>query len=153
VTTFSATRQITADPDLCFAVAADVAAYKDFLPLLQRSAILGERQALPDGEKFQAELAVAFDKLKLRESFVSTVQTDRKRRTVSARSSDGPFKALAAQWKIRASGSGSEVSIVIDYTFKNMLLQMAAAATMNYAVDRVMAAFEQRVRDMQPATA
>ena len=144
---FSTTRRVNITVEQAFAIAADVASYKDFLPLLKRSAIRGERKRVGDTEIFDADLQVAFEKLGLRETFTSQVTCNTSDHTVTARSSDGPMKALKAVWKIQTAHDGkTEVSITVDYTMKSMMLQMVTGGLTDFAAQKVLQAFENRGR-------
>ena len=144
---FSTTRRVNITVEQAFAIAADVASYKDFLPLLKRSAIRGERKRVGDTEIFDADLQVAFEKLGLRETFTSQVTCNTSDHTVTARSSDGPMKALKAVWKIQTAHDGkTEVSITVDYTMKSMMLQMVTGGLTDFAAQKVLQAFEDRGR-------
>jgi ribosome-associated toxin RatA of RatAB toxin-antitoxin module len=142
--TFTTSRVVHVPPDIAYRVAADVPAYKDFLPLLQRSIVRGTRQAFGNGEKFKAELVVAVEKLGLRESFVSDVTTDPVTRTVHAMSVEGPLHTLNVHWKIADANGGCEVTVAIDYGFKSRMLQFAASQALELATPRIMKAFEDR---------
>lgn len=137
--------------DIAFTVAADVEHYSAFLPLLQSSKLIGVRQKTPTGETFQAALAVSYAKLGLAESFISTVTTHLQNREVKAISTDGPFRRVETMWTIVPAGLLSDVSIRIDYVFRNPLLQIAAAGLMDMAIKKVMAAFEARAKRVQSA--
>jgi coenzyme Q-binding protein COQ10 len=142
---FSTTRRVNITPDQAYAIAADVASYKDFLPLLKRSVIRGARKKDGEVETFDADLMIAVEKLRVRESFTSHVTADASNRTVTATSSDGPMKSLKAVWKISSQTDGkAEVSITVDYTLKSMLLQLAASGLMDFAAQKIMQAFEER---------
>ena len=144
---FTTTRRVHLTVDQAFAIAADVASYKDFLPLLKRSTIRGERKRVGDIETFDADLQIAVEKLGLRETFTSQVTTDTANNTVTATSSDGPMKALKAVWSIGGADDGkTEVSITVDYTMKSMMLQMVAGGLTDFAGQKVMQAFEDRGR-------
>ncbi len=146
---FKTTKRVAVPPDLAFAVASDVASYKEFLPLLQRSTIRGKKVETPDGQRFDAELAVAYPKLGLAEAFVSKVNVDRQARSVRATSQDAPFRAMATEWQITALGEACDVAISIEYSFRNPLLQIAASGVMELAVGKIMAAFEARALQLQ----
>lgn len=149
---FSTTRRVNITVEQAFAIAADVASYKDFLPLLKRSAIRGERKRVGDTEIFDADLQVAFEKLGLRETFTSQVTCNTSDHTVTARSSDGPMKALKAVWKIQTAHDGkTEVSITVDYTMKSMMLQMVTGGLTDFAAQKIMQAFEERGRRLYPS--
>jgi coenzyme Q-binding protein COQ10 len=142
---FTATRRVNLTVEQAFAIAADVASYKDFLPLLKRSVIRGERKRIGDNESFDADLQVAFEKLGLRETFTSHVTTNAADHTVTATSSDGPMKALKAVWKIvGADKVNADVSITVEYTMKSMMLQMVAGGLTDFAAQKIMQAFEDR---------
>lgn len=146
---FEVSKLVGVPPDLAFAVAADVPSYRDFLPLMQRSVVRGARRPTAAGEQFDAELAIAYPKLGLAESFTSRVETDTAGRIVKAVSSDAPFRRIETQWRITPADTGSNVAIRIDYAFRNPLLQLAAGGLMDMAINKVMAAFEARARDLQ----
>ncbi len=142
---FSKTQRVAVHPAAAYAVAADVAAYKDFLPMLQRSTIRGAREKHGNGETFLAELVVGYEKLGIKESFVSKVITDPVLRTVSATSSDGPLKSLSANWIVRdAPGGGADVTITIDYAFGSSIMQLAFGGLLEMASGKIMSAFETR---------
>jgi coenzyme Q-binding protein COQ10 len=150
---FQAKRRVAVPPSVAFEVAADVAAYQEFLPLLQRSAICGKRTQTASGEVFDAELTIAYAKLGLNGSFVSRVETHAAERAVLARSTDAPFKAIETEWRVVAVGEHCDVSIRIDYAFRNPLLQLAAGGVLQFAIQKVMESFETRAKFIQRSTA
>jgi len=140
--------------DQAFAIAADVVAYREFLPLVTRSTIRGDVVEEGRVKTFAADLMVAVEKLGLSEGFTSQVVADAGARTVTATSHDGPIKDLRAVWTINTiDGTRTQVAIAIDYQFRNMLLQMAAGSMMDMAVKRVLEAFEKRGRQVYPLSA
>ncbi len=142
---YTTTRRVHLSTDQAFAIAADVAAYKEFLPLLKRSVIRGERHINGAEERFDADLQVALEKLGFHESFTSHVITNSETHTVTATSSDGPLKSLRAVWSIVRAGEGAaDVTITIDYVLKNMMLQMMVGSMMGFATQKIMQAFEDR---------
>jgi coenzyme Q-binding protein COQ10 len=146
---FSTTRTVNLTADQAYAIASDVNAYKDFLPLVKRSTIRGKRNVTGQTESFDADLMVGVEKLAMRETFTSHVIVDSGQRIVTATSSDGPMKSLKAVWKIASvSASKSEVSITVDYTFKSMMLQLMAGGMMDFAAQKIMQAFEERGRQL-----
>jgi coenzyme Q-binding protein COQ10 len=145
---FEASRPLLVSPEIAFQVAADVGQYHSFLPLLERSTIRGARSQRGDETKFRAELVMAYGPLGLREAFVSAVTINAAARTVAAVSTDGPFKRVDTLWRVTSMPSGSSISIVIDYALHSSLLQMAVTGLMPQAVERLMAAFEARAREV-----
>jgi coenzyme Q-binding protein COQ10 len=149
---FKTSRRVSVPPDIAYAVAADVASYKDFLPLLERSSLRGA--VIEDGDinRFNAELAVGYAKLNLREAFVSQVTCDSGKRTVTATSQDAPFRDMKTVWSIRDVNGQSDVTISIDYAMRSMLLQFAVSGAMDMAVNKIMTAFEARALAVQRAS-
>ena len=143
---FTTTRRVNLSAEQAFAIAADVGSYKEFLPLLNRSVVRGERRKNGSEESFDADLQVGLEKLGFRETFTSQVTTNSADYTVIATSSDGPLKSLRAVWSIVAVGEGADVTIAIDYTLKNMMLQMMASSMMGFATEKMLQAFEERGR-------
>ena len=141
---FQAERRVDVPHDVAFAVAADVASYMKFLPLVERSVVRGRKAQTDHVESFVAELAIAYPKLRLSESFVSQVTVDKAAGVVRAKSADPPFRTLAARWTISPTPGGSNVAFVIDYSFRNPLLQLVASGLMNIAFQKIMTAFEAR---------
>lgn len=136
-----------------YAIAADVASYKNFLPLCTRSSIRGAVAEEGGVKRFAADLQIAITKLGLNESFTSRVEADELNKTVLATSQDGPLKNLHALWTMKSiDGARSEVAITIDYELKSKLMQMAVSSMMNYAVGRVLDAFEARGAKLYPAS-
>lgn len=149
---FKSTRRVAVSPEAAFAVAADVASYKDFLPLLERSLIRGGITEIDGVKTFNAEVAVGYAKLNLRETFFSRVVCDSNKRTVTATSQEPPFKYMTAIWTIRDINGQSDVTISIDYAMRSLFLQFAIAAAMDTAVNKIMTAFEARAKSIHTAS-
>lgn len=148
MTQFTISRFVKVPTDVAYGVAADVEAYGEFLPLLQRSTIRGARNAMGQGEQFKAEMVVAYRKLGVREAFTSTVTTDPVNRVVTATSSDGPVKELLVEWRVADAVNGSTVTATVDIVLRNPLLQMAFAGVKDIAANKIMNAFEDRATRM-----
>ena len=150
--TFKTVRSVAVPFDVAFEVASDVASYKLFLPLLERSVIRGKVHEDDGIRTFDAELAVGYAKLGLREAFVSRVVCDKAKGTVTATSRDAPFKDMKTVWAIRQMGNATDVSISIDYAMRSPLMQLAVSGAMSMAVEKVMSAFEQRAKLLYSAS-
>ena len=135
--------------DHAFAVAADVGAYKNFVPLVTRSTVSSEKVKTGSIVRFSADLQIAVQRLGLAEAFTSDVETNATTREVVATSSDGPMKRLKCVWVIAtAEANSSKITVTIDYVFKNMLFQIAAASMMDRAVQKILASFEKRAVEL-----
>ena len=148
MSSFTATRQVGVPAAVAYGVAADVGAYKQFIPLLQRSQIRGVKRIENGCEIFDAELAVAYEKLGVRESFLSHVSCDPQKQTVTATSNDGPFRSMRTQWSFTQAGRATDVSIHIEYSLRNPLIQFAIGGAMSMAVDKIISVFEARAKSV-----
>ena len=146
---FKTTRRVAVPPEIAFTVASDVASYREFLPLLEKSVVRGTPIETNNVKSFNAELAVGYAKLNVRETFISKVTCDGNIKTVTATSHDAPFKDMKTVWSIRDFHGQSDVTISIDYSMRSMLLQFAVSAAMDVAVNKVMTAFEARAKSLQ----
>jgi coenzyme Q-binding protein COQ10 len=149
---FRAKRLVTVPAGIAYAVAVDVTAYKEFLPLLEESQIVGTVIEEGGTHRFHAELAVGYSKLRIRERFTSTVVCNDVKRTVTATSQEPPFRNMKTVWTIGEVSGQAEVTIEIDYAMRNPLLQVALGGVMEMAVNKVMVAFEGRARSVYAAT-
>lgn len=149
---FKTSRRVAVPPAAAYAVAADVASYKDFLPLLEHSLIRGNITEIDNIKTFNAEVAVGYAKLNLRETFFSRVVCDANKHTVTATSQEPPFKHMTAIWTIRDVNGQSDVSISIEYAMRSLFLQFAIAAAMDTAINKIMTAFEARAKAIHSAS-
>ena len=136
-----------------FALASDVGSYPEFVPLCQDANIWDEQRDGPHIRSFTASLLIVYDKLKLQETFVSDVSTNDEALTIRAVSDKGPVKQLENTWRfVDIAGTGeSDVEFSIDYVMSSRVLQFAMSTMFDYAVRKMMAAFEQRAREIYGA--
>lgn len=144
---FSVTRSVPYTAEQVFAIARDVARYKEFLPLVKRSLVRNARTEADGRETFEGELTVAYQKLGIEEVMVSRVAVDPAAMTVTARSDQGPVKHLVSEWKIVPTGDNRcDINFSVDYQLKSRMLQMVFSGVFDMAVRKVMTAFEDRAR-------
>jgi coenzyme Q-binding protein COQ10 len=149
---FKTTRRVAVPAHVAYVVAADVSAYKEFLPLLERSVIRGAISDTNGAKTFNAELAVGYATLNLRETFISQVECNSNLKTVTATSQDAPFKDMKTVWTIREANGQSDVEISINYTMRSILMQFAVTSAMDMAVSKVMSAFEAQALKLHKAS-
>jgi coenzyme Q-binding protein COQ10 len=140
------TRRMEYSPEQLFMVVADVAKYKEFLPLVERSTVRDRKPGEVGCESFSADLVVAHEKLRIREEFASQVETNRPGLKVSAISSGNAVKRLQSTWQIAAAGTESEIIFTVDYELKNPMLQMILGGMFDMAAQKILGAFEARAR-------
>ena len=144
---FSVSRTVPYTAEQVFAIARNVARYKEFLPLVKRSIVRGAKTDAQGLEHFEGELTVAYDKLRIEEVMTSRVTVDPQALTVTARSDQGPVKHLVSEWKIVPTGDNRcDINFTVDYTLKSKMLQMVLSGMFDMAVRKIMSAFEERAR-------
>lgn len=146
---FNVTREMPYKAAELFAIAADVDAYKDFLPLVESSRTFDRERMSDDVERFKGELRVRYKKLHIDETFASDVVADQSKLTVSSRSEGGLFDHVIAEWRFtnRKSG-GATVEFQVDYKAKSRSLQFFMSSMFDYMVRKINNAFEARARDL-----
>jgi coenzyme Q-binding protein COQ10 len=144
---FSVSRSVPYTAEQVFAIARDVARYKEFLPLVRRSLVRNVREGEGGRESFEGELTVSYDKLRIEEVMTSDVVVDPQALTVTARSDKGPVKHLVSEWKIVPTGENRcDIAFSVDYQLRSRTLQFLFSGMFDLAVRKVMTAFEERAR-------
>jgi ribosome-associated toxin RatA of RatAB toxin-antitoxin module len=65
---------------------------------------------------------------------------------------DGPFKSLTGSWRFRSLGDeGSKVSLELDYTFRNALLESAVGPVFGMIADTLIDRFVARADQLHAA--
>ena len=123
--------------DELFDVVATVKDYPLFVPWCSGAHIRQESQ-----QEVVAELVIGFGPF--HESFTSQVRLDRPRQ-VLVRAIDGPLEHLLNTWTFTPAGEKTRVDLVVDFQFKNQLLDHVANKMFHEAATRMMSAFESRV--------
>ena len=142
---YTATRFLPFTPRQLFDLAANVAEYPEFVPLCQVAEIENHQTDENGRQTFDAALIVAYEKLHVREQFVSHVTADPESMTVTAISDQGPVKLLKSEWAFKeARRGGSRVHFTVDYEMRSMPLQLLMKAAMGKVTDKVVSAFERR---------
>ena len=135
-----------------FDLVADVEKYPEFLPLCEA---LRVRRRMRDGEgreELVANMEVGYKAI--RESFTSQVTLDPAANRILVTYLDGPFSHLDNRWTFHQLEQGSDIDFLIDYEFRNIVLQMLMGAMFDTAFRRFADAFEARAREVyaRPAT-
>ena len=143
---FATVRRSPFAPRDLYAIAADVARYQEFIPLCGESRVWNRRPLDNGREAFEASLAIAYPKLKIRETFTSDVVCDPTTLTVRATSTREPLQHLDSRWLFTPAGEGADVSIAVDYQMRGRMLQLVMNAAFDLAMRKVIAAFEDRAR-------
>ncbi|HEY7750137.1 MAG TPA: type II toxin-antitoxin system RatA family toxin [Aestuariivirgaceae bacterium] len=136
------------EPQQLFPIVSRVEDYCEFLPLCSRSRVWDRMIGADAVERFQAELTIVYPKLALRETFISSVTADYYSLTVAATSRDRPFQHLECTWVLHPARGGTNIEMALDYAMASRTLQLLLTGLFDYTMRKVMAAFEQRARNV-----
>lgn len=129
-------------PVQVYGMVADVARYPEFLPW-NTAARIKSRKILPDGRiELLADLVISFKVF--RERFGSRVMLDEAARRIDTEYLDGPFKYMHSFWHVHEHADGCEVEFLVDFEFRNIVLQKLIGVVFNQAMLRIVRAFEER---------
>ena len=151
---FSITRQLPFRAADLFAIAADVPSYPQFVPLCADARVWDERSDGDGRHYFHAAIDLAYPKLRLSETLTSEVTTDPVALAVRAVSRAAPAKFLDNRWLFHDLGDrGTDVDFYIDYELRSWTLQLLVSGMFDYAVRKIINAFEARARELyQPVS-
>lgn len=141
--THSETRTLPYTARQMYDLVADVAAYPQFLPWCAAARI---RSRTPQGDAVEmlADLVISFKVF--RERFGSRVVLHPETKHIDTEYLDGPFKYMKSTWDFADVDGGCEVKFFVDFEFKNIILQKAIGLVFYEAMNRIVAAFENRAK-------
>jgi coenzyme Q-binding protein COQ10 len=146
---FSVTRRLPFRPADLYAIAADVPSYPRFVPLCAGARVWDESVDADDRRHFRAAIDLAYPKLRLSETLTSEVTTDPVALAVRAVSRTAPAKFLDNRWLFHDLGAGgTDVDFYISYELRNWTLQLLVGGMFDYAVRKIINAFEARAREL-----
>ena len=126
-------------------MAADVAAYHEFLPLVHESTVFDFSENADGVKTFKGRLLVKKKSLSIRESFVSDVVADPNNFSVVSKSSGGVLKSLTNTWKFEdLPEGGSKSALVVEYEIANLAMRLIMKASHGLIMDKLTEAFEKR---------
>jgi len=128
-------------PEQLFDLVAAVDRYPEFLPWC-----VGSRVIRTDGPVVYTDLIIGFRMF--REQFTSKVTLDRPKR-IDVSYTRGPFRYLNNHWIFNPVGADScEIDFYVDFEFRSRVMQKLIGALFNEAVKRMVAAFENRAKQL-----
>jgi coenzyme Q-binding protein COQ10 len=143
------TRTLRWSPEQMYALVADVASYPKFLPWCA-AARINRRRPIDGGEVMEADLVISFKVF--RESFGSRVTLRPGAMTIGTEYIDGPFRHMRSTWAFRppppGAEGGCEVEFLVDFEFRNAILQGIIGLVFNDAMQRIVRAFERRAAEL-----
>ena len=146
---FSVTRRLPFRPADLYAIAADVPSYPRFVPLCTDARVWDETVDADGRRHFRAAIDLAYPKLRLSETLTSEVTTDPVALAVRAVSTAAPAKFLDNRWLFHDLGAaGTDVDFYISYELRSWTLQLLVGGMFDYAVRKIINAFEARAREL-----
>lgn len=125
-------------PEDLFDLAADVGRYPEFITWIQSLKVVSEEETATR-MRCRAEVTAGFKGF--RETFVTDVDARTPELAIDVTLVRGPFKKLSNTWRFRPGPEGACVEFVIQFEFRNFVLQALADANKSHAVKRVIDAF------------
>lgn len=142
----SETRFLPYTPQEMYDLVADVANYPKFLPW-NAAARIRSREDMGNGsERMEADLIISFKVF--REKFGSRVILWKDAKKIDTEYLDGPFRHMRSNWHFREAEGGCEIDFMVDFEFKNAILQGIIGVVFNEAMHRIVRAFERRAIDL-----
>lgn len=118
-----------------FALVADVERYPEFIPWCVALRVVERAEGT-----LLADMVVAYKVF--RERFRSRVTLDHDAGRITAEYVDGPFRTLRNEWSFRdRPEGGSTIDFLIDFEFRNFILQATAQTVFDKAFAKMADAF------------
>lgn len=137
-------RVLPYSPEQLYRLVADVERYPQFLPWC-----LAAKVRRREEKKIVADLVIGFKMV--RERFTSEVDLT-PTTAIDVRYAEGPFKYLNNHWGFHPTEDGGcRIEFFVDFEFRSRMLQKIIEVLFNEAVRRMVAAFEERARDLYGA--
>ena len=134
-------------PQQMFAIAADIERYPEFIKLITRHSLSDRRQDAEGRDTFRSEITVVYAKLGIDQTFASQVTFDPENLTIRSLSNEKPMKHLDSRWHFRPlPDGGSAIDYSVDYEMANRMLQFIMNKSLDFAMGKVVNAFERRAR-------
>ena len=124
----------------------DVERYPDFIPWITRLHAYNHQLGEASSARFDADITVGFKMLQ--EKFSTRVTRTGAGRTVDMNLIRGPFKEMDGRWSFTPVEGGTRVDFDMTMSFKNPVLNALFKANFNLAVNRLIAIFEHRARQL-----
>lgn len=127
-------------PEDCFELVSGIAQYPEFIRWITSMRVEDRRETAPGIWESLGHATVGFKGFVDR--FSTRVVADAPAGKVTATLVKGPFRRLMAEWRIVQKVAGhSDITLDIDYEFRNPILGFFAKANQDLAAERILAAF------------
>lgn len=130
-------RHVVHLPDRMYMLISDLAAYPEFIPNCSAMVVTPDPSGSTNLQ--YAKMTIRFGPLT--QTYTSQVVLDPAARTVTAKSTDGPFTYLNSQWQIEPEGQGTRIRFEIDFKISNPLIAAVAEPAFARKQDEIISAF------------
>jgi len=138
-------RYFPCSPERIFNIIADVEQYPAFVP-----GVLSATVTAQDFHSFQADLLMGYKIF--RESYRCLVHLT-PYESITIEYLEGPFEDIHNAWHFQKTQNGVYVDFIIAFVFRSSLLQGLASSFSAQISQKMITAFEDRLRFLYPATA
>ena len=141
------TRHLPYSAQQMYDLVADVAQYPQFLPWCAAARIRSVTPRADGAEVMEADLVISFKVF--RERFGSRVTLLPAEGRIETEYLDGPFRYLHSYWEVEdRPGGGCDVRFLVDFEFRNAMLQKIIGVVFDEAMRRIVGAFERRAEEL-----
>lgn len=131
-------------PEFIFDIVADVGAYPEFLPWCIKARVYRKKE-----DDFFSDVVIGFKMF--RETWTSHVFLDKPNKIVS-KYVRGPMKRLHNEWTFTPHAEGVLVNFMLDFEFKNPIIQKLIGHLFDEAAYRMVKAFDARAEELSKGT-
>ena len=140
------TRKSPMTAEQMFALVIDVDRYHEFIPYCKASRVRARTRNEAGAEVLSADLVIAYKFL--RETYTSKIELGDNPLTVVVHQARGPFRHLFNQWQFVPTQEGCDIHFELRFDFAVPLLRRIIQPIMGRVVERFVAAFEDRAREI-----
>jgi coenzyme Q-binding protein COQ10 len=149
MTKFNVSRVVPYTSEQVYDIAADVANYRKFLPLVRVSTVSNRQVHAGGVETFDAAMTIIYKKLKIDQTFHSKVEADPVKKTVKSTSDKPPVKHMTSVWSLKdLPGGKCQIDYHLDYQLRSRTLQFLISGLFDMALRKIFSAFEARAREL-----
>jgi len=138
------TRLLPYTPEQLFALVAAVERYPEFLPWCKGARVLERKDGV-----IKADLLIGYKMFQEKFTSIVTLGVPQK---ISVQYLSGPLSYLTNEWEFRPSGKDAcELSFDVEFDFRSPLLGAAMEMFFDKALRKMVAAFEERAKELYGA--
>ncbi|MDZ4760561.1 MAG: type II toxin-antitoxin system RatA family toxin [Alphaproteobacteria bacterium] len=125
-------------PEDLFDLVVDVRRYPEFVTWVRELSVLREEKT-EDRWRGAAKAVIGFGGFS--ETFTTDIDARADDRAIDVNLVRGPFRKLRNTWRFTSTATGTRIDVLIEFEFRNFLLQALADANRDFAVNRLIHSF------------